>query len=61
MANSVDPDQMPYSVPSDLGLHCLLKTVFPKTWSRSKYGNLIKSIALRNHPGSSPVRADNED
>ena len=24
VANSVDPDQMPYSVTSDLGLHCLL-------------------------------------
>ena len=23
MANSVDPDQMPHSVASDLGLHCL--------------------------------------
>ena len=23
-ANSVDPDQMPHSVASDLGLHCLL-------------------------------------
>ena len=25
MANSVDPDQMPHSVASDLGLHCLLR------------------------------------
>ena len=25
MANSIDPDQMPHSVASDLGLHCLLK------------------------------------
>ena len=23
MANSVDPDKMPHSVASDLGLHCL--------------------------------------
>ena len=27
MANSVDPDQMPHSVTSDLGLHCLLKSI----------------------------------
>ena len=25
-ANRVDPDQMPHSVASDLGLHCLLIT-----------------------------------
>ena len=24
MANSIDPDQMPHSAASDLGLHCLL-------------------------------------
>ena len=29
MANSVDPDQTPLSAGSDLGLHCLLKTVCP--------------------------------
>ena len=27
MANSVDPDQMPHSVASDPGLHCLLRPV----------------------------------
>ena len=27
MANSVDPDQMPHSAASDLGLHCLQKPV----------------------------------
>ena len=27
MANSVDPDQMPRSAASDLGLHCLLRPV----------------------------------
>ena len=26
-ANSGDPDQMPHSVESDLGLHCLLITL----------------------------------
>ena len=27
-ANSGDPDQMPRSAASDLGLHCLLITIF---------------------------------
>ena len=27
-ANNVDPDQMPHSVASDLGLHCLPVTYF---------------------------------
>ena len=26
-ANSVDPDQMPHTVASDLGLHCLLMSL----------------------------------
>ena len=30
MANSVDPDQTAKKQ-SDLGLHCLLKTIFPNT------------------------------
>ena len=29
MTNNVNPDQMPHSVASDLGLHCLLKLVCP--------------------------------
>ena len=29
MANSVDPDQMSYSVTCDLGLYCLLKLFIP--------------------------------
>ena len=32
MANSVDPDQIPHSVVSDLGLHCLLRPVCWNTW-----------------------------
>ena len=28
LANSVDPDQMPHYMVSDLGLHCLLMTLF---------------------------------
>ena len=31
MANNVDPDQMPHSVASDLGLHCLLRLSCPNT------------------------------
>ena len=31
MANSVDPDQILPSAVSDLGLHCLLRPVFPNT------------------------------
>ena len=27
----IDPDQMPYSVASDLGLHCFLRHVIPNT------------------------------
>ena len=27
MTNSADPDQMPHSAASDLGLHCLLRLV----------------------------------
>ena len=31
VANRADRDQMPHSVASDLGLHCLLRPVFPNT------------------------------
>ena len=41
MANSADPDQTPQNTASDLGLHSLLRLVFPNT--KSKYANLIKS------------------
>ena len=54
VANSVDSDQTPRSAASDLGLHCLLRPVFPNT--SCKYGNLIKSNPHRIHPGSAPVR-----
>ena len=40
MANSVDPDQMPHSVASDLGLHCLQRPFCPNTYSY--YGSLKK-------------------
>ena len=32
LTNSADPDQMPHSVASDQGLHCLLKPVFQVFW-----------------------------
>ena len=31
MANGVDPDQMPHSVASDQGLHCLQGPICPNT------------------------------
>ena len=41
MANNVDPDQTPHSAASDLGLHCLPRSVYLNIYS--KYGNFIKS------------------
>ena len=32
MGNSVDPDQMPQNVASDLGLHCLQRPIYPMLW-----------------------------
>ena len=46
MANSVDPDQTPRSVASDLGLHCFLSPVFLNT--QNKYANLIKKISQKD-------------
>ena len=51
--NSVYPDQTPRYVASDVGLGCLLRSVYPNMWS--KCGNLIKSNRFRNHPGSIPA------
>ena len=39
LANSVDPDQTPYYVASDRGLHCLLRSVCENT--KGKYGIAI--------------------
>ena len=47
MANSVDPDQMPHSVASDLGLHCLLRPVCPIT--KDYYGMWINDITMWQH------------
>ena len=43
-ANSGDPDQMPRSVASDLGLHCLPITLL----GSSDYNRLKKTVAVRN-------------
>ena len=40
MTNRVDPDQMPHSAASDLGLHCLQRPICPNT-----QGNFGKSCA----------------
>ena len=45
-ANSGDPDQMPHSVSSDLGLHCLLINLFGV--SRLKWDNLNRVLFARN-------------
>ena len=39
VANSVDPDETPYSAASNLGLHYLLRPVCPIT--HGKYGSLL--------------------
>ena len=36
MANSVDPDQMPQSVASDLGLHCLQRPIGPNFFRKNE-------------------------
>ena len=51
MAKSVDPDQMPHSAASDLGLHFLLKYVCHNTLGF--YGTLkIKNLLPRADPFS---------
>ena len=34
MANSVEPDEMPHFLESDLGLHCLIRPVRPNTFGK---------------------------
>ena len=50
MANSIDPDQLPHSVVSDLGLHCLLRTVCLS--SQGYYGSVFSSITDTQEKGS---------
>ena len=42
VANSADPDEMPHSVASHLGLHCLLTPVCPNTYSKYSTLNIGK-------------------
>ena len=46
-ANSVDPDEMPHSVASHLGLHCLLWSVCPNTYGKYGRHNIIYTIKCR--------------
>ena len=48
VANSVDPDQTPRSAASALGLHCLLRPVFPNT--QSKYVNRTPLETILDQP-----------
>ena len=43
-ANCVDPDQMPYSAASDLGLHCLPMSLFGDAWH--KWINVLETLAV---------------
>ena len=44
MANSVDPDQTPQNVASDLGLHCLQRPICPNSWCYN--GNIGNKVDL---------------
>ena len=41
MTNSVDPDQMPHSTVSDLGLYCLSVCLNTKGYYQAEYGSDI--------------------
>ena len=45
MADSVDPDQMPHSAASDLGLHCLQRTSCPNT--EGYYGTIVSYFSMK--------------
>ena len=50
-AKSGDPDQMPHSVASDLGLHCLPITLFGVSrlkWVKADSDKFINGGALEN-------------
>ena len=47
VANSVDPDQTPRYAASDLGLHCLLSLVCPKTKSKCGRPYLMRKDVLQ--------------
>ena len=43
-ANSGDPDQMPHSAASDLGLHCLPKLPFHRSPNYSGLNNVERNL-----------------
>ena len=45
VANSVDPDQTPHIVASDLGLHCLLRPICPNII----LVNIVQSWDIEGH------------
>ena len=54
LANTVDPDQTPHNVASDLGLHCLPMTllrVSRKEWVNSGRGGDLKSLEFSTAVG----------
>ena len=48
MANSIDPDQMPHSATSDMGLHCLFVCVEVLRPSQPN-GVMSSAVSLPNH------------
>ena len=46
MANSVDPDQTPRSVASDLGLHCLLRVICPNIFGNLTFPSFVLLLTL---------------
>ena len=48
MANSVDPDEMPRSAASHLGLYCLLRPVCPNIYGKYGTFTLMLSMLGRN-------------
>ena len=50
LANSVDPDQMPHNVASDLGLHCWLMTLLQVPGKNGLRGTCQQAIGLCRWP-----------
>ena len=56
-ANSGDPDQMPHSAASDLGLHCLPVTCLGVSSLQSVRNCQIKSLKLHAHIPSTGLKS----
>ena len=62
MANSVDPDEMPGSVSSHLGLHSLLRPVCQNAYGKySKYLDTLLLVILLKFEQLSPVFSHSVD